>query len=216
MIYGRRNLYGSLAAFNDGLGEDRPADVIRQTPSEGYRRQPSHPQTNDRDKSAQSTSLMSRMRTVSKGQATARRAGIANGLRHRRQSSLATPTYRSSFTTDHAQLSSVLTSSADDAQASFRPRASLPPTRQSNGAGAHRLARSAHLHSIGADRMGDWTRKNVRENTHVIPSAVIDEHGVLTPRGVSPQADSSSILTIGPIASRSVTGQAILPISPTS
>lgn len=131
-----------------------------------------------------SSVLTATLRTrLTKSNSMTRRAGPTGSLRHRRQPSLVIPTFRSISATDHTTIHGSLSASPTASYGDSRSQVSSPPSNPAIGTPSRRLARSAHLHSIGADRPKHQLRRH--EGTTRIPT--IEGEGEETPRTTSPQ-----------------------------
>lgn len=177
-VYGQRSTHGPLASLSFDLNQDRSPAVIEETRPKPPSRQPTDP---DQRESATTAAPTPSPRVVSRIDSTTQRPAAPSTTRHRRQPSLLIPTFRS-LSTDHSAIQGQLTtksaSPGSDGVTSPRPRVSLSPPRSSTGVPFRRLARTAHLHTIEADRLKSQVRQDPAKEDH----HYYDEDSGSTPR----------------------------------
>ncbi|KAK8864573.1 hypothetical protein IAR55_001823 [Kwoniella newhampshirensis] len=187
-IYGRKSISGPLTGLRIDMGLGRPPAVIGQDRPKSPEPYNDHLQSPDHDHhelekhrrdSASSPTPTTRVRTLSKVNSASRRPGTPNAHRQRRQPSIVIPNFRSVSATvierpyspsspHHGQNITTILHSP-------RPRASLPPPRPGGGGPPRRIARSAHLHTMEADKVRERAGQDTKNYQHHIKRSSLIE-----------------------------------------
>ncbi|ORY32860.1 UNC-like C-terminal-domain-containing protein [Naematelia encephala] len=171
-VYGGHHRNGPLTGLRIDLGEGRSPRIIGQNAEDSLGSPASPTPTTAKVRLAKSSSIARRSNTPS--------------LRHRRQTSGGLNAFRSFSTSDHLPqvFGQTITSPTVP-----RPRVSLPP-RPTGGAPPRRLARSAHLHTIEADRVRNRVRQEGTHNGRTLGAESDDASG---------QEETFSVTEISPL-----------------
>ncbi|WVQ80238.1 hypothetical protein IAT38_002343 [Cryptococcus sp. DSM 104549] len=169
-IYGRKSISGPLTGLRIDMGFGRPPAIIGQDRPQPRDPAPDPaPQPNRRD-SLPSPTPTPRVRTQSTRErgTPSNRPLTPSNIRQRRTPHVMVPNLRSVSATEHLFPSASTSGQTSSfSLASPRPRGSLPPQRAGGGP-PRRLARSAHLHTIDADRVRDKARQDARTHAKTL------------------------------------------------